>query len=56
MTPWNRIEPSLNEIMREPIIQAVMARDAVRETDVLELMAGVEAAYRDATPRRCLAH
>jgi hypothetical protein len=38
-------EPSLNEIMQDPIIKALMRRDAVRETELRRLMARVGAAY-----------
>ena len=46
MTPWACREPSLNEIMQEPIIRAVMARDAVGEADVRRLLDGVRATYQ----------
>lgn len=42
-------EPSLNELMQEPIIRAVMASDAVREPDLRQLLAQVRDAYD--TPR-----
>jgi hypothetical protein len=42
---WAAIEPSLNEIMQEPIIRAVMARDAVEETDLRRLLAQVQTDY-----------
>ena len=44
MAMWAAIEPSLNELMQEPIIQAVMARDAVKETELRRLMGRVRAA------------
>ncbi len=38
-------EPSLNEIMQEPIIRAVMERDAVREADLRLLLERVRNAH-----------
>jgi hypothetical protein len=38
-------EPSLNEMMQDPIVKAIMARDAVKEVDLRRLMARVGAAY-----------
>jgi hypothetical protein len=31
-------EPSLNELMQEPIVRAVMARDAVEESELRDLI------------------
>jgi hypothetical protein len=53
MAPWSEIEPSLNELMQEPIIRAVMARDAVEEAELRLLFARVQNAYRNAERRRC---
>jgi hypothetical protein len=55
MAPWARIEPSLNELMREPIIRAVMARDAVAETDLRRLLDEKRATYAG-EECRCFAH
>jgi hypothetical protein len=41
----NRREPSLNEMMQDPIVRAIMARDAVKEVDLRRLMARVGATY-----------
>jgi hypothetical protein len=38
-------EPSLNEIMQDPIIKALMRRDAVKEAELRRLMARVGATY-----------
>jgi hypothetical protein len=38
-------EPSLNEMMQDPIVKAVMARDAVKETDLRRLIERVGASY-----------
>jgi len=38
-------EPSLNELMQEPIIQAVMECDAVRESDLRLLLEQVKDSY-----------
>src|SRR5271154_6679799 len=38
-------EPSLNELMRDPIIRAVMARDAVEETALRRMLDRVGTAY-----------
>jgi hypothetical protein len=37
-------EPNLNEMMQDPIVKAIMARDAVKEVDLRRLMARVGAA------------
>ncbi|HWK48098.1 MAG TPA: hypothetical protein VNT30_25475 [Stellaceae bacterium] len=34
-------EPTLLEVMAEPIVQALMARDSVREADLRRLLADV---------------
>ena len=39
-------EPSLNELMQEPIIRAVMARDAVEEAALRRMLDRLSAAYR----------
>ena len=39
-------EPSLNEIMQDPIVQAVMLRDAVEEAELRRLLERIGAAYR----------
>ena len=39
-------EPSLNEIMQDPIVKAVMLRDAVEEAELRRLLEQVGAAYR----------
>jgi hypothetical protein len=41
----NRREPSLNEMMQDPIVKAIMARDAVKEADLRRLMARIGATY-----------
>ena len=46
MAPWARIEPSLSELMQEPIIRAVMARDAVQESDLRRLLDRVRRDFR----------
>jgi hypothetical protein len=38
-------EPSLNEMMQEPIIRAVMARDSVKETELRSLLERVRTTY-----------
>jgi len=38
-------EPSLNEMMQDPIVKAVMARDAVKEIDLRRLIERVGASY-----------
>ena len=38
-------EPSLNEMMQDPIVKAVMARDAVKEAELRRLMDRLRAAY-----------
>jgi hypothetical protein len=38
-------EPSLNEMMQDPIIKAVMRRDAVKETELRTLIDRVRATY-----------
>ena len=38
-------EPSLNEMMRDPIIKAVMQRDAVKEAELRGLIERVRAVY-----------
>jgi hypothetical protein len=38
-------EPSLNEMMQDPIVKAVMLRDAVKEADLRRLMDRVGATY-----------
>ena len=38
-------EPSLNEMMQDPIVKAVMARDAVKEVDLRRLIERIGAAY-----------
>lgn len=43
-------EPSLNEIMQDPIVKALMRRDAVKEAELLRLMARVGAAYDFSAP------
>ena len=40
-------EPSFNEILRDPIIRAIMACDAVAETDLRRLVEHVLDAYQD---------
>jgi hypothetical protein len=40
-------ELSLNELMQDPIIKAVMRRDAVKEAELRRLMARARAAYLD---------
>ncbi len=44
-------EPSLNELMQEPIIRAIMASDAVREPDLRQLLAQVRDSYDAASIR-----
>ena len=38
-------EPSLNELMQEPIIRAVMARDAVEEAALRRMLDRLSLAY-----------
>jgi hypothetical protein len=38
-------EPSLNEMMQDPIVKAVMLRDAVKEAELRRLLERVSAAY-----------
>jgi hypothetical protein len=38
-------EPSLNELMQEPIVKALMRRDAVEELELRRLLEQVGAAY-----------
>jgi hypothetical protein len=46
-----RREPSLNELMQEPIVVALMQRDAVQESELRRLLAQVGDAYHaDAVP------
>ena len=52
MASWAHIEPSLNELMQEPIIRAVMARDAVKESDLRCLMERVRREYRPQASQR----
>ena len=40
-------EPSLNELMQEPIIRAVMASDDVEEKTLRRMLDRLSAAYRD---------
>ena len=50
-------EPSLNEMMRDPIVKAVMQRDAVKEAELRGLIERVRAAYAfesDLSPGRRL--
>jgi hypothetical protein len=44
MQCWSR-EPNLNEMMQDPIVKAVMLRDAVQEGDLRRLLARTRAAY-----------
>ncbi len=44
-------EPSLNELMQEPIIRAVMARDAVEEAALRRMLDRLSAVYRAADGR-----
>jgi hypothetical protein len=53
MQCWCR-EPNFNEMMQDPIIRAVMRRDAVQEGELRRLMDRARAAYvadADAGPR-----
>lgn len=50
-------EPSLNEMMRDPIIKAIMQRDAVKEAELRGLIERVRASYEfdsDIRPNRRL--
>ncbi len=40
-------EPSLEDVLDDPIIQAVMARDAIDADDVRRLVDDARRAYRD---------
>jgi hypothetical protein len=44
-------EPSLNELMQEPIVMALMRRDAVQEAELRRLLARVGDAYRSPAER-----
>ena len=52
MSNWSYIkplanrEPSLDEMMSDPIVQAVMARDSVEETQLRGLIARMSSVYR----------
>jgi hypothetical protein len=47
-------EPSLNEMMQDPIVKAIMVRDAVKEVELRRLMARIGAVYSvEAEPRPC---
>ncbi len=53
MTPWQRNEPTLTEMLQEPIIRAMMLRDAVEQEDLLQLFARLRANFTAAAlPRR----
>jgi|GEM_PF-5225426 hypothetical protein len=39
------LEPSLNEVMQDPIVRAVMRCDAVKESELRRLIDRVRAAY-----------
>ncbi len=45
MTHCHCSEPTLTELMREPIVRAVMDRDAVAESDLRRLFDRVRASY-----------
>ncbi len=45
MTPWQQVEPSLTELFQEPIIRAIMSRDAVRQDELLRLLERLRANY-----------
>jgi len=45
-----QVAMKVNELMQEPIIRAVMERDAVREADLRGLLARLGTAYREARP------
>jgi hypothetical protein len=55
MTPRRCKEPSFNEMMREPIIRAVMECDAVEETELRGLLDRMRVAY-DEVPTTRQAH
>lgn len=44
-------EPSLNELMREPIIRAMMACDAVEEAELRRLLEKLKDAYDTKPPQ-----
>jgi hypothetical protein len=44
MQCWCR-EPNLNEMIQDPIVRAVMRRDAVQESELRRLIARARAAY-----------
>jgi hypothetical protein len=44
-------EPSLNEMMQDPIIKAVMQRDAVQEAELRRLMDRMRATYHGGADR-----
>ncbi len=52
MTHCHCNEPSLNDLMREPIVRAVMDRDAVAESDLRRLLERVGASYHAANIQR----
>jgi hypothetical protein len=51
---WSDLkEPTLAELMAEPIIRAVMVSDAVREADLRQLIAAVSTRLESQRPRSC---
>ncbi len=50
-----RPEPTLAEMLDDPVVRAVMERDGVRPHDIIHLMARMRARLRDAQRRRVLA-
>ncbi len=52
MTHCHCSEPSLTEMMREPIIRAVMDRDAVAESDLRRLLDRVRISYQASNIQR----
>jgi hypothetical protein len=40
--PWLAVEPELDEVLDDPVVQAVMARDGVARGEILDLVSAVQ--------------
>jgi hypothetical protein len=49
--PWLAVEPELDDVLDDPVVQAMMARDGVERAEILDLVAAVhERRGQDAGP------
>ena len=51
MTEWRR-EPPVDELLSEPVIRLLMARDGVDEVRLRRLLAEIERRRRERRPKR----